>query len=345
MQSSKSMKGKKGKDDVPIKPTERQYKTNFLNKKEIAPLEQPHIRILDFLFPLEDINIDSKEGDPYLHSIIGSLDFIKRPSSVQRDIQKNLYVINFEEKWPSQQVWKGYENINYFLQFLKKFQHVESSNLAAQIINYIQYMELNEKFKSLVDFNDMQSQYAYQIQIEYYQLNFIKFCPYFMIKYNLDIQKSKGLLSTIETNNQMLDLLGYDPEYFMMHFAEFEVQKNLKTRNWMKFYTRFLLFLTDSICQHMTVTSEELILFDKDGYELEGKFSFHKQKYFMDKTQYEEIYIVYLPDKEIDLNEVKKKKVPKTEKAKRKKKGESQLEACENVQKEGVKQFIKAFYS
>lgn len=105
------------------KDAPKRYKVIYFNKIHAPRLSKNNIRMLDFIFPFENpeelrtnTNPDSVEF-VQLHQILGLIDSIKRITFMGKfpESQKpNLYyyVMKVSERWPSNQIWKGIENLS-----------------------------------------------------------------------------------------------------------------------------------------------------------------------------------------------------------------------------------------
>lgn len=132
---------------VLLKPIKKKYvkKTKAVRKKfyiKYMSKKPPHqaqiketkcIRLIDFAFPLDytclEMSIQQLDKPKYNHPIIISLFPYKRITSIVYLTTEREYMYEFEERWPSPCIWKGFNHLDLFLNFLNSYQNATTQEL------------------------------------------------------------------------------------------------------------------------------------------------------------------------------------------------------------------------
>jgi hypothetical protein len=119
--------------------------------------EAPMLRILDMVFGLDFTNSLPNSSDQPKSSeyeIYRNLLSIKRVVNITHTADKDEYFYSVIERWPTKQVWKGWQNIKKFNSLLREYNTQKTQNLAANIEKYTNYIRKIEKDLDIGSFGD-----------------------------------------------------------------------------------------------------------------------------------------------------------------------------------------------
>lgn len=284
------------------------YTLRYMCKK-YHTMANSRLRVLDFMFPKQEVFINPTLKNSNVGLVckpFSYLKYIKRIVKIEKRNDyinlgyNNFYIMTITEKLPSQQVWKGYENLFALNSSLKEFDTPISRILQQKFADYVTYIEDQERYKSQINFDGNKNQK--RVEISQHALNYIRFTPYIMLKFNYNLQNLDGQIVEIETNSKMLQLIGYNDNYFMSHFTNFEIFQNFVSKNWMRFFSVLLEFITDANdnSKDYSLTNEELSLRSIEGGTVQGFFRLYKQRYIQYNSMLEEIYQVFYIESNAD---------------------------------------------
>lgn len=174
----------------------RETKRNLSKKKKIIlksifkiyrtlnPIKE--IRILDFVFPIggnfSTSSLDSKDSDVFHSQWYAMYNSFKRISRIERDTETDEYTYFLEERWPQKQIiWKGFENLTYFTQYLQSLANVEAYNLSVWFDSYIK--SVGDMTRNIAyDYSDSKKERVWISQIDKeHQKDFLNF-PYYALE-------------------------------------------------------------------------------------------------------------------------------------------------------------------
>ena len=162
-----------------LAPIERYFKLTYLTKKLSHNSNvPPMLRILDFVFPVEegyDANLeDVQDESRYRHPVLGSLGKFKRLTGITYSSVLKEFNYGIEEKFPNPQLWKGIQNVPEFLEFLGKLKNKNADLLVLTLQNLINFTAEIHKVISVVDPNDDKTRLRFEFHIKSSKMNWIK---------------------------------------------------------------------------------------------------------------------------------------------------------------------------
>jgi hypothetical protein len=139
----------------------------------------------------------------------------KRSNALFYTTKGKKFICMMQENNAPNQAWKGYENYDLCQKMLLESKDPLTRALAGSLERYIKYVESIEKLNSIIGINDEIMKNSYVQEIKRSHLNYIKFFPYLMIKFEYDPCKSKSLISEIHINLKLVSMLGLSRKEFL----------------------------------------------------------------------------------------------------------------------------------
>jgi hypothetical protein len=301
----KNQKIKKvGKSSNMLAPSERSFKLTYLTKKVIHNTNiPPMLRILDFVFPVEegyDANLEDVHDDSrYRHPVLGSLGRFKRLTGITYSSVLKEFNYGIEEKFPNPQLWKGIQNVPEFLEFLGKLNNKNADLLVLTLQNLINFTAEIHKIISVVDPNDDKTRLRFEFHIKSSKMNWIKRHPYFKIVYRKNIPDGKGNISGIGHNDLLARFVGMKDPRLCNDEEGFEIFKMFVAENWIHFYLLFINFIIDANNREMMIESSQFRLYKVNndfGKQMETSLVLVKNQYLDGINIVNNIYFVFVEE-------------------------------------------------
>jgi hypothetical protein len=218
--------------------------------------EAPMLRILDMMFGLDFTNSlpnspDQPKSSEY--EIYRNLLSIKRVVKITHTADKDEYFYSVIERWPTKQVWKGWQNIKKFNSLLREYNTQKTQNLAANIEKYTNYIRKIEKDLDIGSFGDdftigTQSEYEPVKLDESVRQEILKL-PYLCLKERILCKDCKGNMVGFFHNRKFAELVGITPR-MGGELEGFEPLNSVKTDCWVEFYSTLFDFMEDAKSFH-----------------------------------------------------------------------------------------------
>jgi hypothetical protein len=178
-----------------------------------------HMRILDFNFPIHCPG-PGVYGMPYIEALTGypvltMLNLFKRSNSLFYTTKGKKFICMMQEKNAPNQEWKRYENYDLCQKILLESADPGTRALAGSLECYRKYVDHIEKLNSTIGINDEIMKNCYVQEIKRSHLNYIKFFPYLMIKFEYDASHRRSLISEIHINEKLVSMLGLTRKQFL----------------------------------------------------------------------------------------------------------------------------------
>jgi hypothetical protein len=221
---SKNIK-KKPKTDAHPRIRRFQYNRSlvltFLTSREQLEIhdQSSHMRILDFNFPIhcpgpgvcEMLSIEALTDYP----VLTRLNLFKRSSSLFYTTKGKKFICMMQEKNTPSQARKRYENNDLCQKILLESADPGTRALSGSLERYIKYVDYIEKLNLIIGIDDEIVKNCYIQEIRRSHLNYIKFFPYLMIKFEYDASHSKSLISEIHITQKLVSMLGLTRKQFL----------------------------------------------------------------------------------------------------------------------------------
>jgi hypothetical protein len=258
--------------------------------------QNSHMRILDFNFPIhcpgpgvgEIPSIEALTDYP----VLTRLNMIKRSNTLFYTTKGKKFICMVQENNAPNQAWKGYENYDLCQKMFLVSADPRTRALAGSLERYIKYVESIEKLNSIIGINDDIVKNCYVQEIKRSHLNYIKFFPYLMIKFEYDMSRSKSLISEIHINQKLVFMLGLTRKEFLhSDSTNFGQLKYFRTDDLVGFHSKLLNFIASSERGSVMLTAHEFYCVNAKGDRVKGNFLLIKEKKIVRKIPTDDIYL------------------------------------------------------
>lgn len=180
--------------------------------------EPPVLRILDMMFALDFTETPPSSPPPAIqpeYEIYRKLLAIKRVVNITYTPEKDEYFYSVIERWPTKQVWKGWQNIKKFNSLLRQYNNQKTKDLANNIEKYTNYIRKVEKDLDIGSFGDdfgMSDQSEYEpVKLDQSVHQEILKLPYLCLKERILCKDCKGNMVGFFHNKKFAELVGITP--------------------------------------------------------------------------------------------------------------------------------------
>jgi hypothetical protein len=258
--------------------------------------QNSHLRILDFNFPIhcpapglgEMPSIEALTDYP----VLTRLNMIKRSNTLFYTAKGKKFICKVQENNAPNQAWKGFENYDLCQKIFLENADPRTRALAGSLERYIKYVESIEKFNSIIGINDDIVKNCYVQEIKRSHLNYIKFFPYLMVKFEYDLSHSKSLISEIHINQKLVFMLGLTRKEFLHSDSTNFGQLNyFRTDDLVGFHRKLLNFIASTERGSVMLTTDEFYCVNAKGDRVKGNFLLIKEKKIVRKIPTDDIYL------------------------------------------------------
>lgn len=258
--------------------------------------QNSHIRILDFNFPLyfpgpglgKTPSIEALTDYP----VLTRLNMFKRSNALFYTTKGKKFICMMQENNAPNQASKVYENYDLCQKLFLECADPLTRALAGSLERYIKYVESIEKLNSIIGINDDIVKNCYVQEIKRSHLNYIKFFPYLMIKFEYDMSHSKSLISEIHINQKLVFMLGLTRKEFLhSDSTNFGQLKYFRTDDLVGFHSKLLNFIASSERGSVMLTANEFYCVNAKGDRVKGNFLLIKEKKIVRKIPTDDIYL------------------------------------------------------
>lgn len=271
--------------------------------------EISHIRMLDFTFPINSSGIT--EGQiPVIaakpgYQVLKQLNIIKRCSEISYSYKTKTFIHKIEEKNPRKQAWKGYENYAVCIKLFLASPDPMASKLVGELESYIKYVESVEKVTAMIGVSDEFVTNCFVQEIKRSNLNYIKFFPYLMIRFQYALNESNGLITEIHINKKLVSMLKIqNSDFLQLGLSNLGSLQYFRSDNSVGFYCKLLNFISTTCKRSLKLESDEFYCVDRNERRIAGNFLLIKEKRISGGIPMEDIYFSYINDDSENLNDV-----------------------------------------
>ena len=285
--------------NVRICGVQRQYHCIPFKKKLKPPVHQvKSIRFLDYCFLMDD---SYQEFDINLRSdflVFYSFEQFKRIVKIEFDKNRNIYNYKLEEKYPSQQIWKGMHTISHIKNFLRTQEDLKSDELINLIDIVIAKIESGWMISQTYG-DKIHNKRSYLMKLDDECLTTISKLPMIKMTESFDISLAAGTFRSISHNDEFSKLIGYSnylPTYNDLYNG-FHIYAFIYTKDWINYYVKlYKLFMLN--LQYMKWSCDDLRIKDTTGNDIPGHFMYYRQTYIDNGQLYEEHYTIFYRQEE-----------------------------------------------
>jgi hypothetical protein len=229
------------------------------------------LRILDMMVALDFTETGPSSPPPATqpeYEIYRGLLAIKRVVGITYTASKDEYFYSVIERWPTKQVWKGWQNIKKFNYLLRKYNSQKTKNLANNIEKYTNYIRKIEKeldIGSFCDDFDLESKSEYEpVKLDESVRQEILKLPYLCLKEKILCKDCKGNMVGFFHNKKFAELVGITPRMDDA-LGGFEALNSVKTDCWIEFYSTLFDFIEDAKSCHRKIRKGLISIHNSQG--------------------------------------------------------------------------------
>jgi hypothetical protein len=257
------------------------------------------LRILDMMFAL-DFTEKAPSSPPSAtqpeYGIYRGLLAIKRVVCITYTAEKDEYFYSVIERWPTKQVWKGWQNIKKFNDLLREHNSQKTKNLANNIEKYTNYIRNIEKeldIGSFADDFDLESKSEYEpVKLDESVHQEILKLPYLCLKERILCKDCKGNMVGFFHNKKFAELVGITPRMDDA-LGGFEALNSVKTDCWIEFYSTLFDFMEDAKSFHRKIRKGLISIHNSQGKAIiDVKIFLLKNQTLVEDNIVSDLYIV-----------------------------------------------------
>lgn len=197
------------------------------------------IRFLDYCFPYDLSYMD--KGIKSIHFLFSSYEEFKRISKIEIDKEKQIYIYQLEEKYPTRQIWKSIQTIDTIKIYLKNLQEAQANELILLLDVLVYKLGNGWMTESMLKKKNSCDQRIYYMKLSDSMLCKIQNLPTITMLERFDLPSAIGSYRSICHNDKFSRLIGYTdylPSYQNIYNG-FHIYAFVYTKNWLNYYVKF----------------------------------------------------------------------------------------------------------